>query len=98
MPTTIDDLVTFVKAHQGYTFHTTKQTRAFSVRMKGDAFEYTLSSGSLYKQPRSDMEMLLQQYNETGSLRPSDYHHPNHHGSRFSSYFAALMTAKQQTP
>lgn len=97
MPVTIEDedVVTFIDAHREHTFQTTGQAKPFTVSVAGDHIEYALSSGKSYKQPREDMERLLQQYAATRSLKPSDYHSPNKVGSRFSSYFAALMTAMQ---
>jgi len=65
--------------------------KPFTVIVREQKFVYTLSSGKDYPQPYADMEHLLQQYAELRSLKPSAYHHPQRPGSRFSSYFVALM-------
>lgn len=94
MPITIDDVIAFINAHPGRTFYTTGRTgRPFTAVVNDHGFVYTLSSGNTYPQPRSDMEQLLQRFTELHSLTPSDYHHPQRPGSRFSSYFVGLMVA-----
>ena len=94
MPVTVDDVITFVNADPGRIYYTTgKSEKPFTVTVNDRSFVYTLSSGNTYPQPKSDMEQLLQRFAEIHSLTPSDYHHPERPGSRFSSYFAGLMSA-----
>lgn len=94
MPVAINDVIAFINTHPGRTYYTTgKSEKPFTVTVNDRSFVYTISSGNTYPQPRSDMEQLLQRFAQTHSLTPSDYHHPERPGSRFSSYFAGLMSA-----
>ena len=99
MQPTMNDIIAFVNAQPGQTFHTTSSKQSpFTVTFNGRSFVYTLCTKTVCKQSQNDMGRLLQAFaGYNSSLKPSDYHYPLKPRSRFSPYFARLMTAFQNS-
>jgi hypothetical protein len=86
---TYDDLVAIARRFEGQTLETVTGTR-FKVGMSREGpFFKPESSGYGQSDGRRAHERFVEHYNETGSLRPSDYQKV----SRNASYLIGLLIA-----
>jgi predicted component of type VI protein secretion system len=89
---TEQELLTLARSLQGTTLYTAAQQKPFTVSAKGDTLQFTPGE-SLKPRPmsRKALEMALQEFNQTGSLKPADYQQITVN----ASYILALLAQAQ---
>ncbi len=92
-PMTYDDLVLLARRFEGSPLATvTGKPFTVGIAGTGEIFFTPASSGWGQSDGRKAAERFVERYNQTGSLRPSDYAKV----SRNASYFIGLLLAAQE--
>lgn len=92
---TYEELLDLARKHEGRRLETvTGKGFSVGISRRGDLFFTPESSGWGQSDGRKAIERFLEQYNETGSLRPGDYGGV----SRNASYLIGLLLADADDP
>jgi hypothetical protein len=94
---TPEELIEFVRTHDGMQLETQQQKRPFTVHVAGDSIEYMPQTGKLRPHELKYLQRVCDEFSRINSFRPVDYNDITMNASYTLALIRAYLDSKHAT-